>query len=323
LAYFVAYLGGALAAGRHPLLVALAVGACALLAYALACAYVFKFGDDRALARRLMPWLMLGAYALITGALVTVGRVGFGVAHATTTRYVAFSLYLLVALVYLLPCIVEDAARRRYLTAGRLALLERFGALTAALLVLAHVVIFALVVRHSAADWRRMMLRGKACVLFLEVVPGERCQPEGRFSDLGLMRERAESLDRMGYLRPPLVKQDRMRDLAAGESCAEGSLKLLPAQDGAVIAEGTARLPRRGGEPADAVVLAYGRTLADQTLFALAVTGARDDPSWHKTLPPGALPTGPGVEVTAWAFDAEEGKAYRLCGNRAADSTRP
>jgi hypothetical protein len=131
------------------------------------------------------------------------------------------------------------------------------------------------------------------------------------------MRERAESLDRMGYLRPPLVKEGLMRTLDAGGTCAEGSLKLLSAEGGTVIAEGTARLPRRGGEPADAVVLAYGRTLADQTLYALAVNdaaGGRDDPSWHKTLPTGALPAGPGIEITAWAFDAEEGKAYRVCG---------
>ncbi|MFL6334278.1 MAG: hypothetical protein ACJ754_13275 [Pyrinomonadaceae bacterium] len=323
-AYFVAYLGGALAAGRRPLLVALVVGACALLAYAFACGYLFKFRDDRALARRLMPWLMLGAYALITGALVTVGRVGFGVGHATTTRYVGFSLYLLVGLVYLLPCVVEDAARRGYLTAGRRALLKRLGGLTAALLVLAHVVIFALVVKHTAADWRRKLLREKACLLFIEVAPDERCLIESRFySDVRVLRERAESLDRMGYLRPPLFKQGRMRDLAAGEGCADGSFKLLPAEGGAYVAEGSARLPRRGGEPADAVVLAYGSTLADQTVFALAVTGARDDPSWHKTLPPGAPAAGPEVEVTAWAFDAEEGKAYRLCGNLAADSTRP
>jgi hypothetical protein len=325
LAYFVAYLGGPLAAWRRPLLVALAVGAGALSLYTFACAYVFKFRDDRALVRRSMPWLMLGAYSLVTGALVTVGRVGFGVGHATTTRYAAFSLYLLVALVYLLPCVVEDAARRGYLGTSRLALLKRVGAAVAALLVLAHVVIFVLVVRHSAANWRRALLRAKACLLFVEVATEERCLAEGLYYDVRVLRERAESLDRMGYLRPPLVRGGRMRAVAAGGTCADGSLKLLPAGGGAYVAEGDARLPRRGGEPADAVVLAYGTTEEDQTAFALATVGAngaRDDPSWRKTFSTGALPPVAPFVFTAWAFDAEAGKAYRLCGVNAAELPR-
>lgn len=326
LAYFVAYLGGALAAGRRPLLVALAVGACALPAYAFACAYLFKLGDDRALVRRSMPWLMLGAYSLVTGALVTAGRVGYGIGHATTTRYVAFSLYLLLALVYLLPLVVEDAARRRYLTAGRLALLNRLGAAAAVLLVLAHVVIFALVVRHTASNWRRKLLREKACLLFIEVAPEGRCLIESRFySDIRVLRERAGSLDRMGYLRPPLLRDGRMRAASAGESCAGGSFKLRPAEGGAYVAEGTARLPRRGGEPADAVVLARGTNAEAQTAFALAEVGeagARDDPRWRKTFSPGTLTADPPDTFTAWAFDAEEGKAYRLCEADEAEQAR-
>ncbi|MET0649494.1 MAG: hypothetical protein ABW208_23025 [Pyrinomonadaceae bacterium] len=326
LAYFVAYLGGPLAAWRYPLAVALAVGASALVLSALVLAYLFRHRADDGLVRRSMPWAVLGAYSLVTGVLVTVGRVGFGVGHATTTRYAAFSLYLLVALVYLLPCVVEDAGRRGYLSASRLALLKRAGALAAVLLVLAHAAIFVLVVRHSAANWRRALLRAKACLLFIEVAPEERCLAEGLYHDVRVLRERAASLDRMGYLRPPLLRDGRMRGLAAGDGCAGGSFKLLPAEGGAQVAEGAARLPRRGGEPADAVVLAYGTTGDDQTAFALAevgAAGARDDPSWRKTFSSNVLPSAPRVEVTAWAFDAEEGKAYRLCESHAADAARP
>lgn len=324
LAYFVAYLGGPLAAGPRPLPVALPAGACALALYACACAYLFGHRDDRALVQRSMPWLMLGAYSLLTGLLVTAGRVGFGVAQATSTRYVAFSLYLLVGLVYLLPCVVEDAARRGHLSPSRLALLKRAGAGAAVALVLAHVVIFALVVRHSAVNWRRTVLRAKACLLFIEVAPDERCLSEGGYTDMRLLRERAASLDRLGYLRPPLLRGGRMREMSAGGSCADGSFKLLRAE-GAYVAEGEARLPRRGGEPADVVVLARGTTDEDQTAFALTevgAPGARDDAGWRKTFSTGALSNGPANNVTAWAFDAEEGKAYKLCGNDAAGLPR-
>jgi hypothetical protein len=321
LAYFVAYLGGALAAGRRPLLMALVVGASALLAYAFACAYLFKNRGDGALVRRAMPWLMLGAYSVITGVLVAVGRVGFGVEHATTTRYVAFSLYLPVGLVYLLPCVFEDAARKGYLGPGRQALLRRAGAAAAAVLVVAHVVIFALVLRSSAPNWRHRLLRGKACLHFIKVAPEEPCLADAVYYDVRALRERAESLDRLGYLRPPLFEDGRMRAAAVGEGCADGTFKLTPADGGAYVAEGSARLPRRGGETADAVVLACGTTDEDQTAFLLAEVGAdwaHDDPHWRKTFSPSALPAAAPLTITAWAFDAEEGKAYKLCGSNAA-----
>jgi hypothetical protein len=326
-AYFVAFLGGPLAAGYFPLAVALVVGSVALLSYAFACAYLFKFRDDRELLRRSAAWASLGVYSLGTGALVTAGRLGFGVGQAVSTRYATFSLYLLVALIYLLPCVVEDATRRGYFTASRLAWLKRLGALSAALLLIAHVLIFALVVQHGAADWRRARLGAKACLLFIEVTPEERCLTEGLYPDVRLLRERAGSLARMGYLRPPLIRAGNVRALAAdGDVCldAHGSFARLSTEGGGYVAEGYARLPR-SDEPADAVLLAYGTSEDDPTVFALAGVGAdglRNDPHWRKTFPADALPASPRLEITAWAFDAEEGKAYRLCETHAAVPSR-
>jgi hypothetical protein len=325
LVYFVALLGGPLAVGRRPLAFAIVVGACALLTYALACAYLFKFRDDRAMLRRAMAWAALGAYSLGTASMVTVGRLGFGVSQSLTSRYTTFSLYLLVALVYLLPYILKDASRRGYLAARYGALLKRLAAVAAVLLLLAHVAVFVLVVRHSATNWRRGLLRSKACLLFIEVAPEERCLAEGLYPNVSVLRERAEMLDRIGYLRPPLIRGGRMRDLAAAGGCSDdyGSFDRLSADAGAYVAAGSARLPH-GGQPADAVILAYGRGEEDQMAFALAEVGgtsnegivvSRDDPQWRKTFSAAALPAGPRVEFTAWAFDATEGKAYRLCGS--------
>lgn len=322
-AYFVAFLGGPLAVGRFPLAVALPVGVCALLSFALACAYLLKFRDDRELLRRSAAWVSLGAYSLGTGALVTAGRLGFGIGQAVSARYVAFSLYLLLALVYILPCVVEDAARKGRVTAAQLAALKRLGAMAAALLLLIHVVIFVIVMRRGAPEWRHALLGAKACLLFVEVAPEERCLAEGLYPDVRHLSERAESLERMGYLHPPLVRGARVRDMvAAAGVCSEGygSFERLSTQGGEYIAEGDARLPR-GGETADAVVLAYGTGEDDQTVFALAEVGTDgllDDPHWQRTFPAEALPASPQLEITAWAFDAEEGKAYRLCGTHVA-----
>ena len=324
LVYFLALSGGSLALGPRPLAVAVAVGACVLAAYALACAYVLRFREEEALVRRAGAWVALGAYSVATALMVTAGRLGFGVAQSLSSRYTTYTLYLLVALVYLLPCVLEHAAARGGRLAGRERLLRRLGAAVAVCLLLAHVVAFVLVVRHDAEPMRRARLRAKACLLFVEVAPRERCLAEGLYPDVAALRERAGVLDRLGYLRPPLVRDGRMRELAAaGGICSDdyGSFNVATVGDG-FGAAGLARLPRRGGEPADAVVLAYGSDEDDQTAFALVTVGgdgqganATGGDGWADAFPSTRLPAFAQGRLTAWAFDAEEGKAYRLCGD--------
>ncbi len=323
LVYLLALAGGPLALGPRPLGLAVAVGACALGFYALACVYLLRFRRDAALVRRAGAWAALGAYSIVTALMVTAGRLGFGVAQSLSSRYTTYTLYLLVALVYLLPCVAGHAARggRR---AGREGLLRRLGAAAVVGLVLVHVVAFVLVVRHGAEPTRRARLRAKACLLFIEAAPEERCLIEGLYPNATALRERAVSLDRLGYLRPPLVRGGRMRELAAaGGRCSDdyGSFNVATGGEG-FGAAGMARLPRRGGEPADAVVLAYGLGGDDQTAFALVTVGgghganaaAHGGGGWAEAFPSARLPAGAQGRLTVWAFDAEAGKAYRLCG---------
>ena len=326
--YLLALLGGPLALGPRPLAVAVSVGACTLAAYIFCCAYVLRFRSDAALVRGAGAWAALGAYALVTALMVTAGRLGFGVAQSLSSRYTTFTLYLPVALVYLLPCVARHAARRGGRLAGRVSSLKLLAAAGAVLLVLAHAAAFVLVVRHGAAPTRRARLRAKACLLFAEAAPNEPCLAAGLYPDVRTLRERAAALDRLGYLRPPLVRSGRMSELAAagGGACADerGYFDVMAAGAGEFGAGGRARLPRRGGERADAVVLAYGQHDEDQTAFALVEVGggvganpAGDaGDSWAQTLTAAALPAGARAgRLTAWAFDAEEGKAYRLCGD--------
>jgi hypothetical protein len=181
--------------------------------------------------------------------------------------------------------------------------------------LLAHAAAFVLVVRHGAAPVRRARLQAKACLLFVEVAPDERCLAEGLHPDVEKLRALAASLDRSGYLRPPLVRGGRMSELAAaGGVCSDAYGHFKVGERGV---GGRALLPRRGGEPADAVVLARGPSEEDQTAFALARPGGEEGVGeaagdWLKALPPSELLS--GGRLTAWAFDAEAGRAYKLCG---------
>jgi hypothetical protein len=49
--------------------------------------------------RTFYPWLLAGGYACVSGAVTAMGRLGFGLGQATSTRYAAFALYFYVALI--------------------------------------------------------------------------------------------------------------------------------------------------------------------------------------------------------------------------------
>jgi hypothetical protein len=91
------------------------------------------------------------------------------------------------------------------------------------------------------------------------------------------------------------------------------------------IVSGIAALPYRG-EAADAVILAYEKPNGDCIAFALthpklgpadapvASTGGRNFRPWEKAFSSDQLPFRP-AKVTAWAFDANSAKAFRLEGS--------
>jgi hypothetical protein len=269
--------------------------------------------------------MALGAYSLGTAAMVTVGRVGFGVSQSLSTRYTTFTLYLFVALVYLLPCVLENACGRGYFSVSPRMLLRRIGALATVALVLTHLISFALVLRHNAYKWRRGLLQAKACLLFIESTQDESCLARGLYPDVRLLRERAEALAQIGYLRPPLVQRGRFSNLVASANCSDqyGSFDLLSVGGGRYQASGRAWLPDRG-EPADVVVLAYGPRDEEQFAFMLVKPGVDgdgafgDEARWMKVFSADPKFNESQLKLTAWAFDAEGGHAYKLCGMQTA-----
>jgi len=72
--------------------------------------------------RHFYPWLLISFYGLSTGFITAIGRVGFGVEQALSSRYAIFSLFIYLGLVgttFALYCYERDQAvirRRRWIT---------------------------------------------------------------------------------------------------------------------------------------------------------------------------------------------------------------
>jgi hypothetical protein len=279
------------------------------------------------LAYRAAGWLMLGAYSLGSALLVTVGRAGFGIEQAFAPRYTTLILYLPVALVYLLSVTLETrttAEEDRRVVNKRVLL-----PVLVVLFLCSQLLAYAIGIREMSA-LSAGLRQGKACLLFINNLVHDDCLTRTVYYEVEKLRREANRLDALGFLRPALIKSARVEDIAAhgAQSLKPGGSFVAITQTGQNVytASGWAILPESGW-PADAVLLAYNGTSSDSIVFALADTGEERSivartfgtasPSkyarWQKSFSVQDLPANP-VTITAWAFDARTGQAFKLDG---------
>ena len=336
LGYFLVLLGKAVEPGDVSLLsdqfarghkvIAAATGMTLAILFIVAVLYVRR---DVRLKRRVAGWFVLGAYSIMTAILVTIGRTGFGVDQAFSPRYTTFTLFLPVALVNLVPIILDSDMGKGLPIGQKKKLLQVLGGSVIAL----HLLIYPLNIRFMSA-FSKVLLQSKACLLLVNAVE-EDCLAERVFPSVEYLKRAANGLDGLGYLRPGLIKRNRVQDFATMATHAPqdyGALNsVVQTGDGVYSASGWAVSPDRG-DAADAILLAYDKTDGDSTIFALAYPGAQrgrgglvarilrtGSPSeyagWQRSFSIADLPTNPLV-ISAWALDARTGTAVKLPGTQ-------
>jgi hypothetical protein len=327
--YFLAYLGGPFAHGTAvpATTVAPLAGFLLLVILATFLAYAWRWRRDTAFLAQSLPWFLMTLVALFNAGLTAIGRQAFGVSQALNSRYLAFSLALPLALLFLGALILRHWTHRepnhRTLPSWRIGV-----ACLATVFFLLH----ALGSTSSVDAWnatKLQRLRTKALVLTLNVA--NEPQALARIhSEVEPLRARINILNRLGCLRPPLLQSSNMTTFAAAstlgaESCGNIDQAGKPAE-GQYGLMGWAILPDKR-RPADGVLLSYDDAQGQPILFALAdmgmgrsdVAGAMKDPAylasgWVKTFELGRLPQGAGP-LRAWAFDAETARAYPISGS--------
>ena len=264
-------------------------------------------------------WLILGAYSIITAALITVGRAGFGISQSLSARYVTFTVLLPVAVLCVLLARLWTNPRSSALGARN----ATWAAVIIALLITIHVRVYVYGIWNMRAAHAKL-LHQKACVHFINVIADD-CQREV-LPDVAQLRRFANVLDQLGYLHPPLATIGVLNDTAVSDALVSenyGSFKLEATGESEYTASGLAGLPHRKA-PADAVLLACENKNRDAKIIDVAgllttresissAEGVYDGARWSKTLDIRALPP-IACTMTAWAFDAYSGKAFKLSG---------
>ena len=324
LGYFLALLGAPLGWGTklNSLYQAIALGFGMAALFGLLGAYIWRHRNESFVLYRTLGWLTLGSYTLICAGVTTLGRLGLGMDTALASRYGAFTFPLIVALVYLVPIVLDIYGKKR------LPQLERWTfrctILLSTVLILLHFATTRSALGAVERNWRNR-LQGKAALAFISTLPSESLTLT-MYPSLKTLKHYAEGLDRHGLLSPGLRKSlnignDERRQTAEAGQC--GWFDLLQHKGGTYFAKGWAILSRQR-EPADGVVLAYEESDGSFAIFDLVVVRTRRPDvaqalRRHRNLRVGwehsfALPQvkRKTMTITAWALDANTGQLCKL-----------
>jgi hypothetical protein len=180
----------------------------------------------------------------------------------------------------------------------------------------------------SLESWPRFQhsrLTGKALLLLINIVDEPQALVRCVHWDSPSLKGWTNTLDRLGYLRPALVRSRHIREIAYGsEPGTMGEFEEIRRNpDGELAASGWAILPENH-RTADGVLLTYDDAQGDPIIFALAeVKSKRADVSqrlndkayfrsgWVKPLKAGQIPAN-SRWIRAWVFDAEECRAFQI-----------
>lgn len=306
LKYFFAILGNPIRI-VHSLSHIIAVGGVLFSVFMTLVFYVIWHYKDKKLFRNSAVWVMMGFYSILTAGMVMVGRLGFGVFQSLTSRYTSYTLYLVVATIFLSGIVIQHLSKKI-----RFTYLHK--------IVIALIIVYIVYIKidtypvavSDLKSFHANVLHGKAGLMFINFFPHDGCEVKIYPINFNELQKRANILDSMGYLKPGLIKSNVLQAIEdkKSDTIDYGSfdgLNLL--SDTAYTASGFSCKP--GTKiPADAVLLSYDDDNGNSVFFSLFNADAL---SWGKTFPITLLPQG-HLLIRAWAFDANTGKAFRLKG---------
>jgi hypothetical protein len=327
--FILQFLGGGLAytSKDHAAFSATLFGGAQLALFLVVLSYCGRRIKDLTFVAKVTPWFALALYSIGSAVLATLGRVGYGASYALASRYVAFSIYLTIAVIALGAIIVREILAR---PRGSVRI-RPWIYIICAVLVIGYLVPYKACAFNTTFFLRALSAKDRlahAAVLFCRAIDTSEIIKKTAYpNDAGPVTDRAEALDRLKLLRPPLVRTNRVEGLpheSAGGGRASGACESIATLEGNLVrATGWAALDAKG-RPPDCVAIAYqvapdqGWTLcAISDSFAMRFEIAKRLGTveqlwsgWSATLPRNAFP--PKAKLSFWAVDADEPRLYQL-----------
>ncbi|MEM1170307.1 MAG: hypothetical protein AAGJ08_14825, partial [Cyanobacteria bacterium P01_H01_bin.35] len=330
LQFFLAFLGSPLGSGSQisPLVYSTFIGGVEIGIFLCLCLYLIKHIQDNSLLERMIGWIMIGFYSIASALITSVGRVEFGAETALSSKYTTFSIYLIVAILHLLPIVFSHIYSQRYLQKIQV-LLHKITVIIAIFgLLILNFQSFTYSVKEIQGVYQ-LRMTGKTCLSFINIIENKSCVEENVLSSYNYVKYLANQLNNLGMLKPDLVISDNIEAIATKKQKDKsyGSLDAIIPLNNWYFVNGWAFLPERN-EPADAIILTYKNKADDWIIFDILMSAktpreslvqlfnnpAYINAGWEQTIAGKLLPKGQW-KISAWAFDAKLGTAYKLDRN--------
>jgi hypothetical protein len=306
------------------------IGSVLLLMYlgAVASFLYFWKKDQQEVARRMLPWLVVGGFGILSGLMSSFFRAGLGTEQAVHSRYVTYALYLPVSLVILLPmnCLelkkLWPACSRQWTQlpwiAATALLALQMGAVPRAM--------------DESRTTNIQYREGRGALMLLDCAPDDIMLASAGLPHPKGFYETANSLSDFGYINPPILKNNNAFAISRTNNDSTedvlGQLEgLKSTPDGKSYAYGWAVFPKQF-KPAECVFLTYQDADHQPIIFAGAHVGARRDDvvatltnpdfqfaGWEAEMVRTHIdPSLQQTDINAWVLDVDTGKATKLDG---------
>ena len=354
LQFFLAFLGSPLGSGFEisPLTYSIFIGGIEIGIFGCLFLYQLEHFKNLHLFQRTIGWIMIALYSIISALITAVGRVGFGVESALPSRYTTFSIYLMIAIIHLLPIVLSHIYSQNNYRKSQVWLHKITVAIAITGMIILHYQSFTHSVKEIKSSYQ-LRMEGKTCLSFINIVENKFCIEENILGNYDYVKDLVNQLNYLGMLKPNLVTSHNIEAIASADwksiAAKKSPDKNYGSLDGIIplnswyFVNGWAFLPDRN-EPADAIILTYkkeGRRgeeeernkkeekirknwiifdvlMSAQTprenLVQLFNNPAYLNAGWEQTISGKLLPKGK-LKIAAWAFDAKLGKAYKLDTN--------
>ena len=330
LQFFLVFLGSPLGSGYQisPLIYSTFIGGLEIGIFLFLCLYLIKHIQDDFLLERMIGWIMIGFYSVVSALITSFGRVGWGVEGALSSKYTTFSIYIIIAIIHLSPIVFSHIYSQNNLQNKQVL----FRKITVIFSVLGLLILQGKSFNYSLKEIQsRYQLRmlGKTCLSFVNIIENKSCIEENILSSYNYVKSLANQLNNQGMLKPGLLISENIEAIATKKQKNKnyGSLDGIIALNNWYFVNGWAFLPERN-KPADAIILTYKNQADDWIIFDILMSAQTPRESlvqlfnnpaylnagWEQTIAGKLLPKGQW-EISAWAFDVKLGKAYKLDGN--------
>ena len=325
--FFLAFLGSPLGSGNQifPLAHSIFIGGVEIAIFFCLCLYLLRHIQDYLLLNRFMGWVMIGVYSIISASITSIGRVGLGLETSLHSKYTTFSLYLIVALIHLLPIVFSHARSQGYFNKSKILLHK----ITVCVGIVGLVFLQFQSFTHSLNEiqtWYKWRLEGKTCLSFINIIENQSCITANILKNYDYVKKNANRLNNLGMLKPGLVVSNNVEAIATKKPKGQtyGALDGIMPVSSWYFVNGWAFLPDRN-QPADAIILTYKNQASDWIIFDVLMSAqtqreslvqlfnnpAYMDAGWEQTISGKLLPEGKW-KIAAWAFDVKTGNAYKL-----------